>query len=135
MLHDVVERLLGDAVEDLLGGQRQPVRQVALDHDRQPQPTLQGAGMGLERAHQAVLLQVSRPELEDQRAHLGQGLALQVAQLRQLVARACRILLEEHLDGTRHERHREQRLGDRIVELAREVGALFARRQLTGLTP
>ena len=35
VLDDVVERLLGDPVERLLDGQRQPVGEVALDDDGQ----------------------------------------------------------------------------------------------------
>ena len=46
VLDDVVERLLGDPVEDLLGGERQPVLEVALDHDRQAEPALEGRAYG-----------------------------------------------------------------------------------------
>ena len=84
VLDDVVERLLGDPVEHLLGRQRQPILEVALDDDRQPEPALQRRRVGLERADEAVLLEVARPKLEDQRAHLGEGLALELAQLAEL---------------------------------------------------
>jgi hypothetical protein len=86
--------------------------------------------VGPERPDQTVLLEVARPELEDQRAHLGEGLALEIPELGELGPRGLGIAIEEHLDGSRHERHREERLGDRIVQLAREMGALLARREL-----
>ena len=89
--------------------------------------------MGLERADQAVLLEVAGPELEDQRAHLGERLALELAELGQLRPRRVRVAVEQHLDGARHQGHREQRLGDRVVQLAGEVRALLAGGELAGL--
>ena len=133
VLDDVVERLLGDPVEDLLDRQRQPLVEVALDDDRQPDPALQGGAVGLEGTDQPVLLEVAGPQLEDERPHLGEGLALEVAQLAELRPRRGRVAVEQHLDGARHERHREQRLGDRVVQLARQVRPLLARGQLAGL--
>ena len=108
---------------------------VALDDDRQPDPALERGGVRPERVDEAVLLEVARPQLEDQRPHLGEGLALEVAQLGELVRRARRIAVEQQLHGPRHEGHREQRLGDRVVELAGEVGPLLARGELAGLAP
>ena len=84
--------------------------------------------MGPERPDQAVLLEVAGPELEDQRPHLGERLALEVAQLSQLRPGRRRVAVEQELDRAGHEGHREQRLGDRVVELAGEVGPLLARR-------
>jgi hypothetical protein len=55
-----------------------------LDHDRQADPALQGRRGGLEGAGQPVLLEIARPELEDQRPHLGEGFALELAELGQL---------------------------------------------------
>ena len=81
VLDDVVERLLGDPVEGLLDRQRQALVERALDDDRQPDPALERRRVGLERADQPVLLEVAGPELEDQRPHLGERLALEVAQL------------------------------------------------------
>ena len=89
--------------------------------------------MGPERPRQAVLLEVARAELEDEGAHLGQRLALELAELGQLGAGRLGVAIEQHLDRAGHQRHREERLGDRIVQLAREVGALLAGRQLAGL--
>ena len=134
VLHDVVERLLGDAVQGLLDRQREPlVAERALDHDRQPDPALEGRGMGLERPSQAVLLEVPGPELEDERPHLREGLALQLAQLGHLGPGRLDVAVQQQLDGPRDEGHREQRLGDRVVELAREMGPLLAGRQLARL--
>ena len=49
------------------------------------------------------------------------------------VLRGRRVAVEQHLDGARHEGHREQRLGDRVVELAGQVGAFLAGGELAGL--
>ena len=134
VLDDVVERLLGDPVEHLLDRQRQPVLEVALDDDRQAEPALQRRGVGLERTHQAVLLEVAGAQLEDQRAHLGQRLALQLAELGRAGSRAASgSVLEQQLDRARHEGHREERLGHRVVQLAGQVRPLLAGRQLPGL--
>ena len=133
VLDDVVERLLRDPVEDLLDGERQPLVERALDDDRQPDPTLERRGVGAQRAGQAVLLEVAGPELEDQRAHLGQRLALEVAELGELAARRIDVAVEQQLHRARDEGHREERLGHRIVELAGQVGALLAGCQLARL--
>ena len=82
-------------------GQRQPLVERALDHDRQPDPTLERGGMRPEGAGQAVLLQVAGPQLEDQRPHLGEGLALQLPELGELGPGGADIAVEEHLDRAR----------------------------------
>ena len=133
VLDDVVERLLRDPVEDLLDGQREPLIERALDHDRQPDPALERGGVRPQRAGEPVLLEVAGTQLEDQRAHLGERLALEVAQLAELASGGVRVAVEQQLDRARHERHREQRLGHRVVQLAGEVGPLLAGRQLAGL--
>ena len=84
VLDDVVERLLRDPVEDLLDRQRQALVERALDDDRQADPALERGRVRPQRAGQPVLLEVARAELEDERAHLGQRLALEVAQLDEL---------------------------------------------------
>ena len=89
--------------------------------------------MGAQRPVEPVLLDVAGPQLEDQRAHLGKRFALEVAQLGQLGPRRVRIAVEQQLDAACNERHREQRLGDGVVELPGEVCALLARCQLAGL--
>ena len=50
VLDDVVQRLLGDPVEDLLDRQRQPLVERALDDDRQPDPALERGGVRAQRA-------------------------------------------------------------------------------------
>ena len=96
-------------------------------------PALERGRVRAQGAAQSVLLEVARPKLEDERAHLGQGLALQVAQLRHLGPGGGRIAVEQHLDRARHEGHREERLGHRVVQLAGQVGALLAGGQLARL--
>ena len=68
-----------------------------------------------------------------ERAHLGEGLALELAELVEVAARRLRVRGEQHLDGARHQGHREQRLRDRVVQLARQVRPFLAGRQLAGL--
>jgi hypothetical protein len=97
VLHDVVERLLRDPIEDLLDRERQAILERALDHDRQPDAALERRGMGLERSGQAVLLEVAGAQFEDERAHLGQRLALEVPQLRELRPGRSRVAVEQHL--------------------------------------
>ena len=89
--------------------------------------------MGLDRADEPVLLEVAGAELEDQRAHLGERLALELAQLGELGPRRIGVAVEEHLHRARHERHREQRLGHRVVQLAGQMRALLAGGELAGL--
>ena len=99
VLDDVVQRLLGDPVEGLLDRQRQSlVAERALDHDRQADPALERRGVGLERAGQPVLFEVARTQLEDQRAHLGERLALEVAELAQLGPGGIDVAVEQQLD-------------------------------------
>ena len=88
-----------------------------------------------ERPDQAILLEVAGSQLEDQRPHLGERLALEVAQLAELRPGRRRVAVEQHLHRARHEGHREERLGDRVMELAGEMRALLAGGQLTGLAP
>ena len=49
VLDDVVERLLGDPVEDLLDRERQPLLERALDDDRQADPALERGRVGPQR--------------------------------------------------------------------------------------
>ena len=61
--------------------------------------------MGPEGRQQAVLLEVARAELEDQRPHLGQRLALEVAQRRQLRLGRRRVAVDEELGRPGDEGH------------------------------
>ena len=54
VLDDVVERLLRDPVEDLLDLERQPLVDLAVDHDRQADPALQRRAVGAQRVNQPV---------------------------------------------------------------------------------
>ena len=76
---------------------------------------------------------VAGAELEDERPHLGQGIPLELAQGGELGRDLRGVPLEEHLGRARQRRHREERLGDRVVQLASEVGTLLAGSQLGGL--
>ena len=133
VLDDVVERLLGDPVEDLLDRERQPLRQVARDDDREADPALERRRMGPQGGQQPVLLEVPGPQLEDQGPHLGQCLALEVAERGQLLAGRRRVAIDEELRASSDEGHAEQRLGHRVVQLAGEMGPLLAGRKLAGL--
>ena len=80
VLHDVVERLLADPVEAVLDLVRQPLVELGLDDDRQPDPALDGRRLAPEGGHEPVLLEPAGAQLEDERAHLGERVALEVAQ-------------------------------------------------------
>ena len=60
VLDDVVQRLLGDPVERLLGVERRAVGEVPLHHDRQADAARQRRAVRPERLDQAVLLDVAR---------------------------------------------------------------------------
>ena len=94
MLHDVVQRLLGDPVERVLDLDRESLDAVGDDGDREPDPALERRGVRAQRADDAVLGEAARPELEDQRAHLGQGVALQLAEGGQLRPGLLRVARE-----------------------------------------
>src|SRR5258705_10583004 len=110
VLDDVVEGLLGDPVQPLLDLEWQPIIKVRFDDDREADAALQGGGVGPQRAHESVLLDVARSKLEDQGAHLSERFALELAQLAQLLAGRIGVTLEEELHGTGHEGHREESL-------------------------
>ena len=91
--------------------------------------------VGPDRLDQAVLLQVGGPQLEDERPHLGERLALQLPQLTQHLARGGRVAVHEQLDAAGGEGHAEQRLGHRVVELLGQPCPLLGRAQVRGLPP
>ncbi len=57
--------------------------------------------MGPQGLEQAVVLEVAGPELEDQRPHLGERLALEVAQRAELLLRRRRVAVDEQLRAPR----------------------------------
>src|SRR5204862_7803552 len=101
---------------------------------RRPEPAVTGGGAGPQGAGAAVLCEVAGAELEAERAHLGERRALEVAKLGELAAGGVDIAIGEQLDRARHERHREQSLRHRVVQLPREMRPLFPCRELAGLT-
>ncbi len=82
---------------------------------------------------QAVLLELDRSQLEDQGAHLREGFALEVTQLPEPCPRGIHVAIQQQLDAARDEPDREQRLGDRVVQFAREVRPFRTGSQLGGL--
>ena len=75
------------------------------------------------------------PQLEDERAHLGERLALQLPQLAQHLARGGRVAVHEQLHAAGGEGHAEQRLGHRVVELLGQAGPLLGRAEVGRLPP
>ena len=75
------------------------------------------------------------PQLEDERPHLGQRLALQLPQLAQHLARGGRVALHQQLDAAGGQGHAEQRLGHRVVELLGQPCPLLCRAQVGRLSP
>ena len=126
VLDDVVERLLGDPVEDLLDLERQPLVSSLVDDDRQPDPALERGGVGPQRRQQPVVLEVARagarrsaPASRPGPRAGGRGARSSFS----LAAAGSRSISSS--TDARDEGHREQRLGHRVVELAGEVGALL----------
>ena len=124
MADDVVERLLRDPVERLLDLDRKAFIELDLQDDREPDPALDRGDVRLERLLQAVALDRPWPQLEDERAHLGERLALELAQLREARLGGLGVAGKLELDAAADERHREERLGHRVVQLAGEVRPL-----------
>ena len=133
VLDDVVERLLTDPVEAVLDLVRQPLVELGLDDDRQPDPALDGGRLAPEGGHEPILLESAGPQLEDERAHLRKGVALEVTQGGEPHARRGRVLGEQQLDAPGDQGHAEERLRHRVVELTGQVGTLVARGQLARL--
>ena len=136
VLHDVVDRLLRDPVERVFGRQRQ-AGQVGADveSDHQAGSTLDRAEVLSKGGHEAILGETARPELEDQAAHLAEGLARERAQLVELGLDAGLVPFEEHPGRPGGDVHAEQRLGHRVMELLGEVRSLATGGQLGGLLP
>lgn len=86
-----------------------------------------------ERGDEALLGQIARAELEDEAAHLAQGLARQCAHLVELGRDARLPLFEQHARRAGGDRHAEQRLSHRVMKLLSEVSPLSIRRKLGGL--
>ena len=85
VLDHVVQRLGRDRIEVLLGLQGQRLGELGLDQDGQSHPALEGRRVRPQGLLQPVTLQAARPKLEDERAHLGQRLALELTQLVELL--------------------------------------------------
>src|SRR5436309_3413631 len=86
-----------------------------------------------QRATQAVLHEVRRPKLEDQRPELVERLACDSLELRDLRARGVRVAVEERGGGLGGEDDAVELLTDDVVELEREAVPLGDHRQLAAL--
>ncbi len=83
-----------------------------------------------ERVRQPSVGQRGRPQLDQQRAHLGQRSAREIADLLQARARLGLVDLPQLWQDLRQQAHAEQRLRDRVVQLARQPAALLKHREL-----
>ena len=129
MLERVVQRFLRDMVELFLHRVRHERRvlhallqQLSLDAATR----LHRLQAGLDRARQPHLLQVHRPQLEDEQAHLPQRFLRGVAQIAQVVGRLGRLPHRQQA-GRRLgvEGHAVEVLRHRVVQLARQPVALL----------
>ncbi len=117
MLHDVGERLLGDAEQRLLGvGLHLPER-AGVEPGGDPVRATDHVEVLGQARDQAVALERGRAQLEDQRPQLAEDLLEQRS-------RAV------HVVGLQPEPEPEQRLREGVVELAGEAVALLEHRQL-----
>ena len=123
MLDHVGQGFLTDAVELLLDlGSDGQVPVGPVDLDGQPFPGAERRRLLGERGDQPLLGERAGLELEDEGAHLGQRAPGQLADLAQLLPHrpgGVELLeLQRVLRGADMERGREQRLGDRVVQVA-----------------
>ena len=130
VLDDVVERLLGDPVQGVLDVERQPLVDVASS-------TVIGQPVRPWTPAACVRSAWTRPSSSRLpgrsskiSARISASASAGARAARPASRRPRRVASQEHLDAARGERHAEQRLGDRVVQLPREVGALLARREL-----
>ena len=86
-----------------------------------------------QRPAEAVLLEVGRPQLEDERAELVERLSRQHLQLCDSVARRSGVALEHGRRGLRFEHEPEQLLADGVVEIERQPVSLGDDRELPRL--
>ena len=123
VLDHVGERLLGRPVDLLFDLWRQGHALLeGLHVDDQVGPGRGGLGVLADGRGQSFLAERLGSELEDQRAHLRQGVLGQLPQPRQAAAHVVHqiglFLLEGELGRTGLQGHREQGLGDRVVQLS-----------------
>ena len=121
---DVAERLLGDAVEAPPVGRRLELDRLELDGHLQPLAALERGDRAVRAARAADLDELVRAQLEQQRPHLRQRAAGQLAQpLERPCSSVSGVDLAQQAVG--RERGGPQRLVDGIVQLACEALALL----------
>ena len=133
VLEHVVERLLGNA-EDLAVAHRVS-RQLADQHELDlllPQPA-QHLDVLPQRPAETILLEVGRPQLEDERAELLERLSRQNLQLRDPIARGGGVALEHRRGSLGFEHQAEQLLADGVMEVERKSVSLGDDRELPRL--
>ena len=133
MLGRIVQGLLCDTVEFLFDLERQVgfVAQVGLD--RNSVAGLECRGLLDERRDEPLGLQGLRTQLKDQRTHLGQPRLGQPKDIVQWLGYLAWVTVKERAGGMGPQRDAVERLGDRIVQLARQLLPLLQRRQFLRL--
>ena len=134
MLDDVVERLLGDPVEDLLDldSGRRSSRSLSTTIGRPIRPW--SAAVWVRSAR----IRPSCSRLPGRSSKISARISASASRWRSRSWPSCVLAAAGSRSSSSSierddEGHREQRLGDRVVELAGEVGALLAGGQLAGL--
>src|ERR671923_418262 len=130
VLERVRERLLDDAKDFALVLDTRLATAVDVELDVRAVDAPQDVDVLLERRREPVRGDVRRPELEDERAHLGHRAADELAHLPELLLRLLRLGLDEERGGVGGQRDAEESLVHGVVELAREAVSLLDHRQL-----
>ncbi|MDZ7726747.1 MAG: hypothetical protein U5Q44_00340 [Dehalococcoidia bacterium] len=131
MLDGVGERLLGDAVDGLLGfdGDIGLGAEIGVDGDLVA--GARGGDLAFERGDEAVGLDGVGAQLEDEGAKLGEASLGEgedvVQRLRECSGERLRVAFEQGARGPRAEADAIERLRNRVVEVAGDALALFER--------
>jgi hypothetical protein len=113
-----LERLLRDPEELALDARIRLARAVHGELDRRRVDAAQDVDVLLQRRDEPVGLEVGRPQLEHERAHLLACLRRQPPHLGQLGTGRLRVAVEQLGRRLGGEREREERLGDGVVAIA-----------------
>ena len=130
MLDDVVEGLLGDPEERLLDRWRHPLDGPGVDGRRPAPVRASTAATWVRRA----TTRPSRVRPSGRSSKMSARISARASRWRtrrsaNFVARGGQILVHEQLEAPGHQRHREERLCHRVMELTREMGTLVRCRQ------
>ena len=126
VLECIVECLLGDLVQLVFGARRKVDAVIIAQARAQAGSLLDCSHAPFQRAVQTVPLQLGRTQLVDHQPHFFECLARDITDAHQLLLRlVCLTLGKQSSRPFAEERETVERLGYRVVQLARQPLALF----------